>query len=106
MACSAPSTPNTAPPKMSRIAIAGDGFFGLIGDCLAQDCVPVAADLHWARSVASRPHNSTVVREATYRPCYRNHLSWPARGWYDPVHPQIFDNLSIMVSSVHQRLHY
>src|SRR5215472_18240431 len=30
MACNAPNTPNTVPPRMSRMVIIGDSVFGLI----------------------------------------------------------------------------
>ena len=44
-------------------------------------------------------------QRASYRSVIETNLSWSARGWYDPVHPEVFDNLSIMVTSMHQRLH-
>src|SRR5215467_6071572 len=36
MACNAPSTPNTAPPRMTRIAMIDDRVFGLISDSLRE----------------------------------------------------------------------
>src|SRR5215813_14884938 len=36
MACNAPSTPNTAPPRMTRIVMIDDRVFGLISDSLRE----------------------------------------------------------------------
>src|SRR5579859_4648931 len=52
-------------------------------------------------------HDRAILRpsESKLSARYRNDLLWPARWWYDAVHPEVFNNLSIMVTSMHQRLH-
>ena len=65
------------------------------------DCRP---ELRKKRRFAIR----AILQSSESKPwgCYRNDGSRPAGGGNDPVHPEVFDNLSIVVTSMHQCLHY